>query len=201
MMGDAPQQNEQRMVIEQPGGWFRAINAVVIGDVKIGANASVWFQSVIRGDVAAITIGEWTNIQDACMVHCDTGHENHIGAYVTVGHRAILHGSRVGDRALIGMGAILLGGTVIGEESVIAAGCVVKEGFQVPPRTLVAGVPGKIIREITETERGRLLESARRYRGLAELWATHDTVTPALVAQYDAREGLGPFKADKSRPS
>ncbi|MGE0435177.1 MAG: gamma carbonic anhydrase family protein [Planctomycetota bacterium] len=184
-----------RQMILEPAGWYRARTATVVGNAQIGRDTSVWFGSIIRCDVAPITIGECTNIQDGTIIHCETGIPNRIGSHITVGHRALLHGASIGDRALIGMGAILLSRCEIGEEAVVAAGCVVKEGFVVPPRTVVAGVPGKIVREVSEKEVAALLKSALRYRGLAQLWATHDVVTPEMVREHDEREDLGPFRA------
>ena len=145
------------------GGAFVASNAIVTGDVTLGEDCGIWFGCVVRGDDAPLTIGRRTNIQDLTMIHADTGVPNTIGDEVTVGHRVVLHGAAVGDRCLIGMGAILLGGSVIGEESIVAAGCVVKEGFEVPPRSLVVGVPGKIVREISEDEVRMIRDSAEGY--------------------------------------
>jgi carbonic anhydrase/acetyltransferase-like protein (isoleucine patch superfamily) len=142
---------------------YVASNAIVTGDVTLGEDVGIWFSCVVRGDDAPLTIGRRTNIQDLTMIHADTGVPNVIGESVTVGHRVVLHGVKVGDRALIGMGAVLLGGCVIGDESLIAAGCVVKEGFVVPPRSLVAGVPGKIMRALTDDEVARFVHSADEY--------------------------------------
>jgi len=145
------------------GGAFKARNAVVTGDVTLGADVGIWFGCVVRGDDAPLTIGARTNVQDLTMVHADTGVPNVIGEEVTIGHRCILHGARVRDRALIGMGAILLGGSVVGEESLVAAGAVVREHFEVPPRTLVAGVPAKIVRALHPAEIEALRQSAAGY--------------------------------------
>lgn len=144
------------------GGWV-ANNAVVCGDVTIGEDTGIWFSCVIRGDDAPITIGRRTNVQDLSMIHADPGVPAFVGSEVTIGHRCVLHGARVEDRSLIGMGAVLLGGSVVGEGSIVAAGAVVREGFEVPPRTLVAGVPAKVIREVTDAERASFLESAEEY--------------------------------------
>src|SRR6187549_1438708 len=145
------------------GGAFVATNAIVTGDVTLGRDVGIWFGCVVRGDDAPLTIGARTNVQDLTMIHADTGVPNVIGAEVTIGHRCVLHGARVEDRCLIGMGAILLGGSVIGAESLIAAGTVVKEGFVVPPRSLVAGVPGKILRPLTDDEVAKIVVSADGY--------------------------------------
>jgi gamma-carbonic anhydrase len=143
---------------------FLAAGARIIGDVEIGELASIWFNVVLRGDVHFIRIGRRTNIQDLTM--CHVTHRRYplvVGDDVTVGHSAVLHGATIGDRVLIGMGATVLDNAVIGAESLIAAGTVVREGFQVPNGTLVAGVPGKVVRELTEEERRRVAEGATNY--------------------------------------
>jgi carbonic anhydrase/acetyltransferase-like protein (isoleucine patch superfamily) len=134
------------------GGALVASTAVIEADVVLADRVSVWWNSVLRGDDAPLTIGEESNIQDLCMVHPDPGVPMTIGREVTVGHHAILHGVSIGDRALIGMGAILLTGTEIGEEAIVAAGAVVREGTKVPPRVLVAGVPARVMRDVTPDE-------------------------------------------------
>lgn len=145
------------------GGAFRASNAVITGDVTLGEDAGVWFGCVVRGDDAPLVIGRRTNVQDLTMIHADPGVPNAIGEEVTIGHRCVLHGARVGDRSLIGMGAILLGGSIVGEEALVAAGAVVRENFEVPPRTLVAGVPGRILRELLPEELEAIRASAEGY--------------------------------------
>ena len=148
-----------------PGGAFKARNAIVTGDVTLGADVGIWFGCVVRGDDAPLTIGARTNVQDLSMIHADTGVPNRIGEEVTIGHRCILHGASVGDRCLIGMGAVLLGGSVVGEGAIVAAGAVVREGFEVPPRTLVAGVPAKILRDLDEATEASIRASAEGYVG------------------------------------
>lgn len=145
------------------GGAFVAANAVVTGDVTLAEDVGIWFGCVVRGDDAPLSIGRRTNVQDLTMVHADTGVPNVIGEEVTIGHRCVLHGARIEDRCLVGMGAVLLGGSVIGAESLVAAGAVVKEDFVVPPRSLVAGVPAKILRSITDAEVAKIRESAEGY--------------------------------------
>ena len=143
---------------------FIASGARIIGDVTIGARASVWFNAVLRGDVNSITIGERTNIQD--LVMCHVTHRKHalvIGRDVTVGHSAILHGATIGDRVLIGMGATILDRSTIGSDSLVAAGAVVREGFTVPDGVLVAGVPARVIRELTDEERSGVARGAINY--------------------------------------
>jgi len=133
-------------------GYLQSCNAIVYGDVTIGEDASLWFNAVIRGDVAPIIIGARTNVQDGVIVHCDSGVANEIGEDVTIGHGAIIHGKKIGNWSLIGMGAKVLGQTVIGSECLIAAGAVVPPGLVVPDRKVVMGVPGKIVRDMTEKD-------------------------------------------------
>lgn len=143
---------------------FIAHGAVILGDVVIGKDSSVWFNVVIRGDVHEIRIGERTNIQDLTMCHVTYNkHPLHIGNGVTVGHSAMLHGCTIEDYVLVGMNATVLDGAHIGHHSMIAAGAVVREGFTVPPGTLVAGVPAKIVRELTPEEMAKLEQSAQNY--------------------------------------
>jgi len=146
-----------------PGGAFAATNAIITGDITLGEDVGIWFGCVLRGDDASLTIGARTNVQDLSMIHADTDVPNVIGSEVTIGHRCVLHGARVEDRCLIGMGAILLSGSVIGAESLVAAGAVVRENFVVPPRSLVAGVPAKIVRTLDDAAVARIAESADGY--------------------------------------
>lgn len=141
--------------------------ASVCGWVRLGAEVSIWGGAVLRGDTDRITIGDGTNIQDLAMVHADPGVPCSVGARVTVGHRAILHGCLIDDDVLIGMGAILLNRCHIGSGSIIGAGALVAEGTVIPPNSLVVGVPGRVVRETTEAERARLAISGTRYRQLA----------------------------------
>ena len=128
-------------------------SAQVIGDVHIGPESSVWMNVVIRGDVNAIRIGARTNVQDGAVVHVQTGtHPTTIGDEVTIGHGAIVHGCTIRDRCLIGMGAILLNGVSVGAESIVAAGSLLPEGFEVPPRSLVMGSPARVRRQLTDVE-------------------------------------------------
>jgi len=150
-------------------GVFVAENAAIIGDVEIGNDCSIWYGTVLRGDVHFIRIGSRTNVQDNCVFHVTTGtHPTIVAEEVTVGHGAIVHGCTVKRGALIGMGARVLDGAVVGERALVAAGAVVSEGMNVPPRTLVAGVPAKIKRELTDDELARLDEAWRHYVELKE---------------------------------
>jgi len=145
-----------------------ASNAVVCGDVDLGKAASVWYGCVLRGDCDRITVGEMSNVQDLSVLHADTGVPNDIGAHVTIGHGAMVHGRRVGDLCLIGIKAVILGRAEIGDGCIIAAGAVVKEGAIIPPRSLVAGVPGKVLRTVSEEEVRELRGHAEHYWELAQ---------------------------------
>jgi len=139
-------------------------SAQVIGDVHIGPESSVWMNVVIRGDVNAIRIGARTNVQDGTVVHVQSGtHPTTIGDEVTIGHGAIVHGCTIEDRCLVGMGAILLNGVRVGAGSIVAAGSLLPEGFQVPPRSLVMGSPAMVRRPLAETEVKALPGYAGRY--------------------------------------
>jgi carbonic anhydrase/acetyltransferase-like protein (isoleucine patch superfamily) len=137
------------------GRAFVAEDAVVAARVTLGEDANVWYGVVVRGDDAAISIGTRTNVQDLAMIHVDPDRPQEIGDDVTVGHAAILHGVRIGDRALIGMGAILLGGSVVREGAIVGAGTLVPEGGEVPPYTLAVGVPMRLVRSLDRAERDR----------------------------------------------
>lgn len=148
---------------------FIAPGARIIGDVVIGENSSIWFNVVIRGDVHSIHIGSGTNIQDLTMCHVtNQKYALRIGNDVTVGHSAVLHGATIEDRVLIGMGAIVLDNARIGAESIVAAGTVVREGMDVPPGSLVAGVPGRIVRLLTEEERSGMGNGSSNYMKYVE---------------------------------
>jgi carbonic anhydrase/acetyltransferase-like protein (isoleucine patch superfamily) len=142
---------------------FIAPTAVVLGDVTLGPRASVWYTSVLRGDMAPITIGADSNIQDGSVVHVDEGVPCRIGERVGVGHRVILHGCTVEDDSLIGMGSVLLNHVTIGRGSVVAAGAVIPEGMQVPPGSLVMGVPGRIVRSVDAGLSERIVETWKHY--------------------------------------
>jgi carbonic anhydrase/acetyltransferase-like protein (isoleucine patch superfamily) len=145
-----------------PTAWI-APGAVVIGDVTLGARASVWYQAVLRGDTDPISVGDDSNLQDGVVVHVDEGQPARIGARVTVGHAAIVHGCTIEDECLIGMGAIVLNGARVGTGSIVAAGALVTEGMQVPPGSVVMGMPGKVRREATAEDRARIQRHADSY--------------------------------------
>lgn len=140
----------------------------MLGDVTLGPRSSVWYGAVLRGDMAAIVVGEDTNLQDGTIVHVDLGKPARIGARVGVGHRAILHACTVADDCLIGMGAILLNDVHIGTGSVVAAGAVVPEGTRVPPGSLVVGVPARVTRPVDAELRARIRQTWEHYVAEAE---------------------------------
>jgi carbonic anhydrase/acetyltransferase-like protein (isoleucine patch superfamily) len=147
-----------------PDSAFVDSSAQVIGDVEMGDESSAWMNVVIRGDVNWIRIGRRSNIQDGSIVHVMRGlHPTEVGDEVTVGHGVILHGCRVGNRCLIGMGAIVLNGVDIGTESIVAAGSLLPEGMRVPPRSLVVGSPGKVRRSLTDRDVAAIAGYAERY--------------------------------------
>lgn len=145
---------------------FIAESADVMGNVTIGEGSSIWYSSVVRGDIENISIGKYTNIQDNATVHTETNIPTRIGDYTVVGHNAIVHGCVVGNNCLIGMGAIVLNGAVIGDNSIIGAGSVITEGKIIPPNSLVLGTPGKIVREVTKVEIDEIKKNALRYYDL-----------------------------------
>jgi carbonic anhydrase/acetyltransferase-like protein (isoleucine patch superfamily) len=149
-----------------------APNATVIGLVKLAAKSSVWYGAILRAEFEPITVGEGSNLQDNVTVHVDPGFPAAIGAGVSVGHNAVLHGCTVEDGCLVGMGAVVLNGAVIGEGSLVAAGAVVAQGAVIPPRSLVAGVPGKVRRELSEDEVAQNRMNAQVYEHLSELHRT-----------------------------
>jgi carbonic anhydrase/acetyltransferase-like protein (isoleucine patch superfamily) len=150
--------------------YYIASNAVIRGDVVLAAGVNIWFHSVVRADLSGITLGPRVNLQDGCLVHSDTDEPQLIEEGVVAGHGAVLHGRLIGRHTLVGIGARLLAGCEVGEECLIAAGAVVTEGRRIPPRSVVMGVPGKVVRPITaeEVERthaicAHYLEMAQRY--------------------------------------
>ncbi len=153
--GKVPKLHESAFVVD---------SACIIGDVEIGRDSSVWFNTVIRGDVNYIRIGERTNIQDLSMLHVEKDlYPLFIGDEVTIGHGVILHGCRIKDRCLIGMGVIILNNAEIGEESIIGAGALIPENTVIPPRSVVLGVPGRVKRQVTAEELEWISRSARNY--------------------------------------
>jgi carbonic anhydrase/acetyltransferase-like protein (isoleucine patch superfamily) len=150
-----------------PGAWA-APSADLIGDVRLGARASVWFGAVLRGDNTPLILGEETNFQDGAIGHSDAGFPLTIGARVTVGHQAILHGCTIADDCLIGMGARILNGAVIGPECIVGAGALVTEGKRFESGSLIVGAPARVVRRVTDEERQALRASAAHYAKKAQ---------------------------------
>ena len=156
-----------------------APNATVIGDIRLAANVSIWWNAVLRGDNDPVSIGENSNIQDGSVLHTDEGVPMNIGANVTVGHLVMLHGCTVGDGSLIGIGSIVLNRAVIGRGSIVGANTLIPEGKVYPDRVLIVGSPGKVVRELSDEEVARLqgsaahyVENARRYQRQLKALAT-----------------------------
>ncbi|WMC93117.1 gamma carbonic anhydrase family protein [Kineothrix sp. MB12-C1] len=142
---------------------FIAQGAIVLGDVRVGEECSIWFHATVRADRDEIIIGNRSNIQDNAVVHVETDFPVYIGENVTVGHSAIVHGSTIGDNTLVGMGAIILNGAKVGKNCIIGAGALVPQNMVIPDDSLVIGCPGKILRKVTEEERRASLHNAMEY--------------------------------------
>jgi carbonic anhydrase/acetyltransferase-like protein (isoleucine patch superfamily) len=151
--------------------FYVARGAVVTGDVDLAAGVNIWFGCVVRGDLARITLGPRVNVQDGCILHTDHNEPLTLEDGVVVGHRAVIHGRRVGRDTLVGMGALLLTGCEIGPECVVAAGALVTEGRRIPPRSVVMGVPGRVVREVTDDELRHTHAIAASYLELAQRYA------------------------------
>jgi carbonic anhydrase/acetyltransferase-like protein (isoleucine patch superfamily) len=152
---------------------YIAPNATVIGRVRLADNVSIWPGAVVRGDNDLIAIKSGTNIQDGAVLHVDPGHPMSIGCNVTVGHVAVVHGCTIGDGSLVGIHATILNDAKIGNDSIVAAGSVVPEGKSYPDRSLILGVPGKVVRELTDDEVKWIADNARDYAARAALYRNH----------------------------
>ena len=141
-----------------------APDANIVGDVTLGADVSIWFGATLRGDNEPIVVGEGSNVQEACVLHTDMGFPLTIGIHCTIGHRATLHGCTIGACSLIGMGATILNGAVIGAGSVVGACALITEGKIFPPRSLIVGAPGRVVRQLSEEELGPFGDAADHYR-------------------------------------
>lgn len=168
---------------EADNALFIAWNAQVSGEVRLGKEVSIWYSATARGDIAPITIGDGSNIQDNAVCHVTRDLPLTVGADVTVGHNAILHSCRIGDNCLIGMGAIVLDHADIGRDSIVGAGSLVTKGKEFAPRSLIMGSPAKRIRELTDEEVAEIRDSARRYRENAAATAA------AATAAAERRKG------------
>jgi len=144
-------------------GVYIADNASVIGDVSLGAGASVWFNCTLRGDADTLHIGDNSNVQDGSVLHADPGFPLQVGRGVTVGHMVMLHGCTIGDNTLIGIGAVVLNGARIGKNCIIGAGALITEGKQIPDNSLVMGAPGKVVRETSSSDHEAIRLSAEHY--------------------------------------
>jgi carbonic anhydrase/acetyltransferase-like protein (isoleucine patch superfamily) len=156
-------------------GVFIAPTATVIGNVKIAPGSSVWFGAVLRGDMASIKIGRNTSVQDNVIVHVSEGVETSIGDEVTIGHGAIVHGAQIEDTVLVGIGSIVLDGAKVGAGSIIGAGAVVTEDTEIPDRSLVLGVPGKVARQVTDEQLRLIKANAKSYATLAQRYLRGET--------------------------
>ncbi|MEM9281718.1 MAG: gamma carbonic anhydrase family protein [Verrucomicrobiota bacterium] len=142
---------------------YVAPGALILGDVTLERHASVWYQSVLRADIEAIEIGEGSNIQDGCVIHMASDRGTRVGAYVTVGHRAILHACDIEDEVLVGMGAIVMDGAHIGHQSIIAAGAVVTRDMVIPPGSLVVGTPARVVKSLKDNDMKQIKRWAEKY--------------------------------------
>lgn len=161
---------------------YLAPGAVVVGDVTIGRDSSVWFNAVLRGDCEKIQVGERSNVQDCAVLHADPGFPCTVGNGVTVGHGAIVHGATVGDNVTIGMKAVVMNGAKIGENSIVAVGAVVTEGTEIPPGSLVIGVPGKVRKELSPAQIAMNQLGAEHYVHNAQEFRNAGTVAPHKLA-------------------
>ena len=155
-----------RVPLVDAGAWVAA-TATVVGSVEVGPHSSIWYSAVLRGDGDRITIGPRSNIQDGAVLHTDPGFHLYVGEGVSVGHNAVLHGCRVEDDVLVGMGAIVMNGAVIGSGSMVGAGALIPAGTVIPPRSLVVGAPGRVRRETTDEEVAGIALNASFYVELA----------------------------------
>lgn len=156
------------MKINTDASVFIAKNAHVAGDVTLFSHVSVWYSATVRADMAPISVGANSNIQDGAVIHCDDGIPCIIGENVTIGHGAIVHSAIIGDSCIIGMGAIILNNAKIGKESIVGAGALVTQGKEFPPRSLIVGSPAKVSRELRDDEIAHIAENALHYAALAQ---------------------------------
>lgn len=152
---------------------FVAPGAVVTGDVTLGEQSSVWYQCVLRADIEAIEIGPGSNIQDGTVIHLASDHGTKVGAYTTVGHKALLHACSIGDEVLVGMGSIVMDGAVVGDRSLVAAGSLITKGLHIPSGSLVVGSPARVVRSLGQREQRELRGWAEKYIRVAEEHRVH----------------------------
>ena len=154
---------------------YIAPGAQLIGAITVSEQASVWFNAVIRADDEPIKIGRGTNVQDGCIVHIDPGQPTILGNYVTIGHGAIVHGAKLADNVMIGIGAIVLTGVEVGTNSIIGAGAVITEGTIIPPNSLVVGIPGKVINQVSASQKARISGTAQTYIDRGQRYSKRET--------------------------
>lgn len=171
------------MKLTDRGGFYVAETAVVCGDVRLAPGVSVWYGAVLRGDMAPITVGENSNVQDNSVFHCDPGEDLVVGHHVTVGHMAMVHARKVGDYCLVGINSVLLAGAEIGEACLIAAGALVREGQKIPPRSIVVGIPGKVIGQVPADFVEKAKDRALRYRATAKRHVD-GRIDPRFMGEY-----------------
>ncbi|WP_423791923.1 gamma carbonic anhydrase family protein [Methanocaldococcus indicus] len=147
---------------------FIAKGAIIIGDVKLGKECSVWFNAVLRGDLNKIVVGDYSNIQDNCVIHCSKDYPTIIGKYVSIGHCAVVHGAYIEDNVLVGMNSTILNGAKIGKNCIIGANALIPQNREIPKNSLVLGVPGRVVRELSKDEIKSIKENALRYCELAK---------------------------------
>jgi len=174
-------------------GVYLADTARVMGMVELAADVNVWYGAVVRADLEKIAVGRGTNIQENVMVHTDSGYPGTIGEHVTIGHNAVIHGSRIGSHSLIGMSAVLLSQSVVGDWCIIGAGAVVSPGVEIPGGVLAVGIPARVVRDVTDDERKMLKHSAPHYVEQARLHYEHPN-DPRVI-----RWGQTPPPADKPK--
>jgi carbonic anhydrase/acetyltransferase-like protein (isoleucine patch superfamily) len=170
---------ERAPILPPDGGYWIAPTAVLIGDVRLEAGASVWFGAVLRGDNEQIVIGEDSNVQDGCVLHTDPGQPLILGRGVTVGHGVVLHGCKVGDGSLIGMGSTLLNGVTVGRNCLIGAGALITERKDIPDNSVVFGSPAKVVGSVTVEQHASLILSAQLYRDKWRWYAAELAEAPA----------------------
>jgi carbonic anhydrase/acetyltransferase-like protein (isoleucine patch superfamily) len=186
-----PLQVQERRDLQSPSAWI-APTATVVGDVRLGEQASVWFGAVIRGDCDFVAVGDRTNVQDLACLHADPGFPCQVGNDVTIGHAAIVHGATVEDEVLIGIRATILNGARIGRGSLIAAAALVTEGSVIPPGSLVMGVPGKVVRQVNDSDLERIRHGSAHYVAAAAAFKKAADTTSTLVQTDMHSAATGP---------
>lgn len=183
----------ERFLRRQPKlgrGVYIARGAVVLGDVTLGSYSSVWYNAVLRGDINRIAVGHHTNVQDNAVLHLADDFPCLVGNYVTIGHSAVVHACTVGDEVLVGMGAVILDGAVIGRQSIIGAGALVTQGVKIPPGSLVLGSPAKVARALTSKERAGLKSWAEKYVANAAYCLKHQIGVSGPIPSKQPTEAL-----------